>query len=628
MCGICGTAGFFDQALLLKMTRALVHRGPDSEGFYSDEKISLGVRRLRVIDLTTGDQPIHNEDETVWVVLNGEIYNYRQLKSELRLRGHAFYTNSDTEVIVHLYEEYGKDCVAYLDGMFVFAVWDKAENALLIARDRLGIKPLYYRYHDSRLVFSSELKSLIQDSGFSRNLDPAALAYFFGFLYIPSPLTIMRGIRKLPPAHTLTYKDGCIDIQRYWDLRLSVASNGKQVGFCEYIEKAQEFLSQAVKKRLISDVPLGAFLSGGIDSSAIVAMMRKVSSGPIKTFSIGYAEKYSDFNELDYAERVARQFETEHKTFIVEPDIIELLPKVVWCLDEPFADSSAVLNYLISREAKREVTVALSGIGGDEAFGGYPRYIGARLSFGYRRLPQSLRRALAKAAVFLPESAGSRNWGSWARRFLQGGILGGEEQYIMWMCFFDRNSLFALLSPAIRNELIGFDLMRVHRDFFDRCRGGNYLNRICYVDVQTYLVDDLLFLGDRTSMASSLEVRVPFCDHKLMEFAAAIPCQFKFKRFQLKGLLKAAFKDSLPAAILHKPKQGFMVPLARWLREDLREYVYDTLGKSSFKDTPYFDFGSVQKMLDSHMRGKANFSHQIWALLVFRTWCNLYRAGG
>ncbi len=627
MCGICGTAGFVDQALLEQMTGAMTHRGPDSDGFYLSEEVGLGMRRLRIIDLNTGDQPIHNEDSSIWLVFNGEIYNFQELRKNLEDKGHKFYTNSDTEAIVHLYEEYGDDCVSRLEGMFCFALWDTKQKKLFIARDRLGIKPLYYHFDSGRLRFASEMKSLVSDRSIPREVDPESVALFFSFMYVPAPRSIFKGIRKLPAASTLTFRNGDITISQYWDLSFEAKASAAPRSLNEYIEEARDVLAASVKKRLISDVPLGVFLSGGIDSSAIVAMMRQATDGEILSFSIGYGEKDASFNELDYAEIVAKRFNTKHQKFIVDPKIVELLPTVVWHLDEPFADSSSILNHLISREARKEITVALTGIGGDEVFGGYPRYIGARLSQTYEKTPGFVRKLLAGLSSLVPEGLSSRNVGGWVKRFLRGGVLSREDRYISWRQFFDKDRQDLLFAPEFSERLAGFDLREGHRKFFAQAGRADYLDRIFYTDIHAYLADDLLCLGDRMSMANSLEVRVPFCDHKLVEFCASVPYRVRYKGFRMKGLLKEALAGILPYEILHRPKKGFMVPVGRWIKEDLKDFIQDTLSEKKVSDMPFFNPSYVRNVLDSHFEGRANNAHQIWALLVFRLWYDAYCGG-
>ncbi|MFC1631617.1 asparagine synthase (glutamine-hydrolyzing) [Candidatus Omnitrophota bacterium] len=624
MCGICGTVGFVDRKLLERMTAVLTHRGPDADGFYIDDNAGLGVRRLRIIDLATGDQPIYNEDRSLCIVQNGEIYNYQELRAKLRAHGHRFTTQSDTEVILHLYEQYGRECLKQLEGMFAFAIWNTKNKELFIARDRLGIKPLYYHYQAGRLRFASELKAIIQDRSLAREVNPRALSYFFSFLYVPAPLTIFNGIFKLPPAHSLWFKNGDLKIEQYW--KLSFPENrAKSFREPEYLERTLELLQAAVKKRLISDVPLGAFLSGGIDSSAVVAMMRQASSGTIKTFSIGYAQKDdASYNELDYAKIVADRFATEHKTFIVEPKVIEILPKVIWHLDEPFADSSAILNFLISREARREVTVALSGTGGDEGFGGYPRYLGARLSEAYQQLPYFLRQGFKNTAGLIPESRASRNVGGWIKRFLRSGLLSAPDRYINWVSFFNPQMQKCLFSQAVQDQLQDFDARSLFRRNFAAAGVDSYLDQIFYLDLNTYLVDDLLFLGDRMSLASSLELRVPFCDYKLIEFSAQIPYSLKIRGLKIKSFLKKSLTGILPAEILTRRKQGFMVPLGDWLRRDLKSFTQEVLSTAAIKSRGYLDPEYVQSIIDAHFSGKRVYTHQIWALLCFELWARSY----
>ncbi|MCK5305940.1 MAG: asparagine synthase (glutamine-hydrolyzing) [Candidatus Omnitrophica bacterium] len=623
MCGICGIAGFLDKELLKKMTGALAHRGPDAEGFYTDSNLGLGVRRLKIIDLVTGDQPIHNEEQSLWIVYNGEIYNFKELRSQLEKSGHKFYTNSDTEVIIHLYESYGKDCVHKLEGMFAFAIWDKKKKELFIARDRLGVKPLYYHYKDGNLRFASEIKSIIQDNKLSRTINPAALAYFFSFLYIPSPLSIFEDISKLPAGHTLSFKDGKLEIKQYWNLEFK--DRQKVHTERDYIQAVRELLKESVKKRLISDVPMGVFLSGGIDSSAIVAMMRQITPGVIKTFSIGYGAKDKTYNELDYSQIVADRFNTEHHKFIVEPKITEILPEVVWHMDEPFADSSAIPTFLIAREARQKITTALTGTGGDEVFGGYPRYIGARLSLAYEKLPYFLRKAImVGSGPFIKESLKSKNVSGWIKRFLEGGMLKDEERYISWMRCFDRNEEMDLFSDKFKEKLVNFDTTAIHKSCFSKSAASDFLDKIFYVDLNTYLVDDLLNMGDRMSMANSIEVRAPFCDHKLVELLATIPYQTKFSNFKLKGLLKKSLRGILPDIIIDRNKQGFMVPMGRWIKEDLKDYTLDILNRKSVEKRGIFNYSFIRELLDNHFKGRKVSTHHIYALLVLELWFREY----
>ena len=608
--------GFADQDLLKKMCSIMSHRGPDDEGYFINRDVGLGMRRLSIIDLKTGHQPIHNEDESVWVVLNGEIYNYKELTYELQAKGHRFYTNSDIEVLVHLYEDLKQDCVHKLRGMFAFAVWDKREERLFLARDRLGIKPLYYTYRDNRLLFASEIKALLEDKGISRRIDTLALDYYLTFLYIPAPLTMFKGINKLMPGHSLSFKNGDLNIKRYWKLNFPKA---KKASMSFYKESIIDVLKETVKSHLVSDVPLGVFLSGGIDSSTIVALMHQLGVDCIRTFSIGYEGKYASYNELEYSRLVAKRFNTQHQEFIIKPDIIKILPTVVRYLDEPFADSSALLTYFISKEARQYVKVALSGIGGDEVFGGYPRYTGAIVSSYYERLPFTLRKLLKYSSFWIKSSSKGRNISGRVKRYLEAGLLMPPERYLAWISFFDNQTKAKLYNPDIKQDIQGREGY-IHLNYFKEINSQDYLNRIVYMDINTYLPDDLLTMADRMSMANSLELRVPFCDHKLMESCFAIPYQLKIKGLRLKDLLKKTLEGILPQEILNKPKQGFMVPLGGWLREDLKPYVLEMLSHENIKKRGYFNSDYIREILNKHFSGRENFTHQIWALLVLEVW--------
>ena len=616
MCGICGVVGSPDQDLLKKMCGIMKHRGPDDEGYFIDKDIGLGIRRLSIIDLETGHQPIYNEDRTVIVVLNGEIYNYKELAYELKAKGHRFYTNSDTEVLVHLYEDLKEDCLDKLRGMFAFAIWDKDEEKLFLARDRLGIKPLYYTYQDNVFLFASEIKALLEDGRLPRSINILALDYYLSFLYIPAPMTIFKGINKLTHGHYLTLKKGNLNVKHYWRLNFT-QDKQRSVGF--YKDKIISSLKEAIKSHLVSDVPLGVFLSGGIDSSAIVALMHQLGAGSIKTFSIGYEESFASYNELEYSRLIAKRFNTQHQEFIVKPDIREIIPAVVRYLDEPFADSSAILNYLISKEASQHVKVALSGIGGDEVFGGYPRYIGADISSYYDKLPYLLRHLLQYGSSYIKSTSLARDTSGRLKRFLQAGLLTPQERYLAWITYFDYQMKDEIYNPDIKQE-IKQKKECLHLKYFQEIINQDYLSRVVYVDINTYLPDDLLIMADRMSMANSLELRVPFCDHRLMDSCFAIPYQLKLKGLRLKGLFKESLKNILPQEIINKPKQGFMIPLADWLREDLKTYVSQILSKENIKKRGYFNPDYVEKILKMHFTKEAVLTHQIWSLLVLELW--------
>jgi asparagine synthase (glutamine-hydrolysing) len=621
MCGICGTLGYNDPGLLKRMCDVMPHRGPDEEGYFTEENIGLGIRRLKIIDLATGSQPIHNEDKSLWVVLNGEVYNFKQLRGELIRKGHVFYTQSDTEVIVHLYEEYKEDCVSRLDGMFSFALWDKAQQKLVIARDRVGVKPFYYAQQNNTLIFASELKALLECPALSRQIDPQAVDYFMSFLYIPAPYSIFKGIKKLLAGHMLVCQGRQIEIKKYWDLAI-VKQTGKPESF--YAESLRSGLEDAVKSRLISDVPLGVFLSSGMDSSTIVALIAKLTGQKVKTFTIGYSPEHSSFNELEPSRAVARYFGTEHHEFIVQPDILDILPKLVWHMDEPFADSSAIPTFLVSQLARQHITVALSGIGGDELFAGYPRYLGASIAGYYQRLPMALRRLFAGVLSGLPESTGSANTSGRLKRFSRGALMPLDRMYLSWVSVMSGEQKDNLYSRQFQEELKGRSPTAIHLDYLNSVNTADFLDRALYLDTKTYLTDDLLFMGDKMSMAHSLELREPLCDHRLLELSASIPYGLKIKGFNLKYLMKEAVKDILPAQVLKAGKHGFMIPIGSWLKKELKPLTMELLSEPNIKRRGYFNYERVRGLLDRHYQGKQNLDDLIWALLILEIWHQVY----
>ena len=636
MCGICGFVGLHDEPLLRRMTRRLVHRGPDDEGFFLDGKdgatgVGLGMRRLSIIDLDGGRQPIANEDRTVRVVFNGEIYNYRELREALLAKGHAFSTQSDTEVIVHLYEEHGEACVERLQGMFAFALWDASREQLLLARDRLGIKPLYYAVRHGALVFASELKALLEYDGIRKIIDPRALARFLTFLYIPSPDTIFAGIRKLPPAHVLRFRNGEATLHPYWTLSFPDRERRREAERKSpdtYCDELRRLMAEVVQAHLMSDVPLGLFLSGGLDSGSIAAIMARQSAGPVQTFSIGYGDEHASYDELKATRVMARHIGSNHHEEIVTPDVMELLPKLVWHLDEPFADSSLIPTYLVSVSARRHVTVALTGIGGDELFGGYPRYLGARLASGYERLPVALRRAAGSVIGWLPESTGSQNVSGRIKRFVASGLLPPRERYLSWISHYNRSGLEALLTPSLRSAVGDVDVLwDAHRKWYDHAGASTELERLFATDTRGYLADDLLMMGDKMSMAASLELRVPYCDHRLIEYAASIPGEFKVRGLTLKALFRSAIRGLIPREILHRGKQGFMVPIASWLNKELKPLVNELLSESAIDKRGYFNSASIRRLLEEHESGRRNCADQLFALLVLELWHRIYIDG-
>ncbi len=627
MCGIAGIAGRSDPSLVAQMCQSMRHRGPDDQGIFDDDQVTLGMRRLAVIDLAGGRQPVHNEDESIWLVFNGEIYNYRELRAELMARGHRFYTAGDTEVIVHLYEEWGEACLEHLRGMFAIALWDRKRESLFLARDRLGIKPLVYTFDGHRLLFASEIRTLVDADESLNVFNPRALQYFLTYLYVPAPLSMFQSVRKLPPGHSLTYRRGDIRVRHYWNLNDAVqAGRGmERLSETDCLDRIRTLLRNAVRMRLISDVPLGVFLSGGLDSATLVALMSELGSGPVKTFSMGYGEADASFNELADARRVADAFGTDHREFTLTPDVVALLPDIVNATGEPFGDSSAIPTYLISRETRKHVTVALSGIGGDEVFAGYPRYLGARLSEMYAALPYWVRRrALLPLLSRMPESTKSRNIGGWVRRFAAGGVSDPFDRYLQWISFCGPRIRQRLYDDAFRESLGKVDVAEYHRPPFAHDGNADYVSRIIAVDLQTYLPDDLLVMGDTLGMAHSLEIRVPFCDHKLVEFTASLPTSLRMKQYRLKYLLRKMAKDLLPPHILRKKKQGFMVPIGAWFRGELRPYLLEMLLSERAAARGIFKPAEVARLVQEHTDGSRVWTHQLWALLTFETWCRLF----
>ena len=620
MCGIVGKfvppgRGSVDRRVLERMCAALEHRGPDSRGLFHEPQVGLGIQRLRVVDLVTGDQPIYSEDGSVVVVLNGEIYNFRELREELRARGHRFATAGDTEVIVHLYEEHGVDCVRHLHGMFAFAIWDKRRHRLLLARDRIGKKPLFYTIRQGGVCFSSELRSLMEDHDIPRVVDPRAVDCFLASGYVPSPLSIFKDVRKLPPAHTLVLEDGKVSIDRYW--RLDFSRKLEVADPRELHEPIREHLSAATRRRMIADVPLGAFLSGGIDSSAVVGAMAQESSAPVKTFSIGFESEA--FDELQYARQIAELFGTEHTEFVVRPDAIEIVPKIVRHYGEPFADPSAIPCFYLSELTRSQVTVALNGDGGDEAFGGYTRYVANRLGARLDRIPAPLRRAIAAQAGRL-DGGDIASFSNKARRLMEGlplGPLGRYEQYMARLDTAGRSRLYtdefaAVVASSPDPEIIA----RAWRD----ASGDDVIDVMLEVESNTFLPGDLIPKIDIATMAYALEARSPLLDHQVLEFAASIPAELKVHGREKKWIFREALRGWIPDDILDRPKQGFTVPIGEWFRNDLRGMVRDVLLDPNTLDRGYFRPDTVRSMLDRQAAGADVENMPLWSLFMFELW--------
>ncbi len=626
---MCGIAGFMDgrgldpgaAVLLKRMTDVIIHRGPDDEGFYLDGQAALGMRRLSIIDLTTGHQPIHNEDKTVWIVFNGEIYNFPEIKKDLLARGHKFITNSDTEVIVHLYEDRGEKFVHALNGMFALALWDVRRRRLVLARDRLGVKPLHYRLDGSRLYFASEIKSLLE-APLPREIDLESLAQFFTFEYVPAPRSIFLGIRKLLPGHILVFEDGRAVDKPYWDVHYA-ESDIKPRPEADYIEEIGSRLKESVRRRLISDVPLGVFLSGGIDSSAVTALMSEVAGAGLKTFSIGFKEK--SFDELEFARIVAQKFGTDHREFIVTPaEVGELVPTLTGFLDEPLADASVIPTYVISKLARKYVTVALAGDGGDELFGGYDTYKAFRAARWFRRVPGVIRRSLIRPIIqALPASAKRLSFEFKAKKFISGVEYPPEISNFIWWGAYSPETRERLLTATVRSALREDPFAPIAFHTANN-RAVDPLDRIAYLDLKLYLQDDLLPKVDRMSMAASLEIRAPFLDYTFVEFAATIPSALKLKGLQSKYILKKALASRLPAEILTKKKIGFDIPLGVWMREDLKGFVLESLAPERLRRHGYFDEAFVAGVLREHFAGSHNHRQLLWPLIIFQNWYDRY----
>jgi asparagine synthase (glutamine-hydrolysing) len=629
MCGICGVAfnssQKADSHLLQRMCRTIVHRGPDDEGIFVDGRAGIGMRRLSIIDLQTGQQPQFNETGDFAIVFNGEIYNFQELRRTLQQKGHTFCTNSDTETILHAYEEYGEKCLQYLNGMFGFAIYDKQSGSFFLARDRIGIKPLYYYFDEKIFAFGSEIKPILEVEGTDRTVDTEALNLFLTFEYIPAPRSIFKFIRKVPPGHYLIYRPHQIEVKKYWDVELDGPKYRNEE---EYAEELRGLLQDSVRLRLISDVPLGAFLSGGIDSSTVVALMAQVMDRPVKTFSIGFEDQ--SYNELNYARLIAKRFQTEHTEFIIRPDAIELVEKLVYHLDEPLGDFSIFPTYLVSKMARDHVTVILSGDGGDELFGGYETYIADRLVRKYGIAGQVFRRkTVQKLVLALPPQKQKKGLINKLRRFAEGMQYPEDLQHVRWMIFLSDPDRMRLFSDDLKAELNGTVPYQFIREYFNRAHARlDLLNQQNFVDLKTYLVDDILVKVDRMSMATSLEARVPFLDHRVVQKAFEIPGDWKIRGKDTKYILKKAMRDLLPREILYRDKQGFSIPIKNWIREELREMMLDVLNERKLAQQGYFNPAYVNRLIEEHLSGKENHSHRLWALMMFELWCEKFLSNG
>ena len=624
MCGIAGIVRNdgrpIDEQLLSRMCNAIRHRGPDDDGFYINGSVGLGMRRLAIIDLKGGAQPIHNQDRSSWIVFNGEIYNYLELREKLEKLGHTFYTNSDTEAIVHAYDQFGTDCPKHLRGMFAFAIWNERTQELFLARDRVGKKPLLYSHVNGQLIFGSEFSALLLHPDVSREVQPEALDYYLSFMCIPAPLTAYRAIRKLEPGHWLRWRKGEIELQRYWqpDFTKKIKLDEEEAG-----ERTVEILRDAVRVRLMSEVPLGAFLSGGIDSSAVVALMSQESSDRVKTFSIGFEEQ--DFSELHHARRIAEHVGADHHEFIVRPDAVEILPLLVEHYGEPYADSSAIPTYYVARETRKHVTVALNGDGGDESFAGYERYIAMGLTERYRRVPSFLRESVIKETVnLIPSSPMKRSRVKSAKRLLEVVSLPRVERYTHWVSVFNEQTKQPLYSDFFRQQTAEADATGLLAEWFKRANGIGVVDAMLLTDQMTYLPNDLLVKVDIATMAVSLEARSPFLDHHVIEFAASLPQTLKLRRLTTKYLLKKVLRKLLPSENLNRRKMGFGVPIGHWFRGKMQPFLREVVLSEKALRRGLFKPEAVRQLVELHTRGERDYSHQLWTLLMLELWFNRF----
>jgi len=633
MCGIYGVLNFDRpeqpaDAILAAMGGVITHRGPDDFGQYRGRGVGLGMRRLSIIDVSGGHQPLSNEDESIWIVLNGEIYNFQSLRNELEAKGHIFRTRTDTEVIVHLYEQEGLEFLKRLRGMFGLAIWDAKRERLVLGRDRIGEKPLFVRREPGRLLFASELKSILQVEDVPRRLNRAALEEYLALGYVPSPLCLLEGMEKLPAGHYLVAEKGRTEIREYWDVPFGQPEKHSEE---EWIEQIRAKIHETVRMQLVSDVPLGAFLSGGLDSSTIVAVMAGLTGRPVKTYSIGYKGEHSYYNELPYASVVAKAFDTDHHEIVVQPAVSELLPKLVWHLDEPVADSACLTTYLVSKLARESVTVILSGVGGDELFGGYRRYLGNSLMRYYSLLPGLVRRKWLPALLDrIPQDRHStwKDYARYAAAFVKSAELEPASRYMGYVTLF---------APQVQHELLQRGTAAGSRDsnltaaalqeFFARCTDPDGLNRILYADLKTSLPDDLLAMTDRMSMAASIECRAPLVDYELVELMARMPSSFKVRGFAMKYLMKKAVAPWLPPEILKRKKRGFGAPIGAWLRKDLQPMVSELLSEDQIRRRGLFHWPAIQRLISDHAAERTDHTDHLLALVMLELWCQIVLDG-
>ena len=645
MCGISGLANCGDRATLQRMTDVQAHRGPDDSGtwdmrFPDGSYAGLGSRRLAIVDLSRdGHMPMCNPDRTLWITYNGEIYNFAVLRAELQSKGHHFVSNTDTEVVLHLYEEEGPDSVQRLNGMFAFAICDLrgASPALFLARDHFGVKPLYYSQRGSALAFASEVKALLQVPGIAAEMDAEALHQYLTFLWVPDPKTMFRGIYKLPAGHHAFWQRGELKITRYWDLQFPSAHSIFSKSEAELAEEVRERFRNSVKSQMVSDVPIGAFLSAGLDSSSIVAMMAAETQAPVRTYTVTFPEKYrvgeNTLDDPEVATRFARALGVENQRIVVEPDVAALLPGLVWHMDEPTADPAIITAYLVCREARKESTVLLSGVGGDELFAGYRKHVAHRWADAYGRLPFALRRFLQRTVDSAPTMRGTFLKGQirLLKKMGRSASLGPVDRFIMNCTYLDDAQKETFYNPAVARRAAGFDSSESHRTVFERVRDADFLNQMLYVDSKIFMASLNLTYNDKMSMASSVEVRVPFLDRELAEFVAQnVPPGMKLKGFfrpRTKSILREAMKTTLPKEVLRQPKAGFAAPIDYWLANDLKEMADDLLSTERIRDRGLFQPHAVRQLLNEYGAGKHDWSMQIWQMITLELWMQTFLDG-
>lgn len=630
MCGICGVVGRADEPLIQRMMDRLVHRGPDDQGVYigetaGGERVGLGHLRLSIIDLSSaGREPMPDAAEELWLTYNGEIYNFKELRAELEAKGHRFRSNTDAEVLLYAYREWGADCLRRLNGMFAFGIWDRRNESLFLARDRLGIKPLYWAQTPVGFAFASEIKALLAIPGFETEPDPEALDQFLTFLWVPDPGTAFRGVHKLPPGHHLTLRNGALTIAGYWDLVFDEDNTASEE---EWIDKLRAQIGRSVRGQLASDVPLGAFLSGGLDSSTVVALMSGGAADPPVTFTCGFKPEDLRYDILEddvkFARLVGRRFSTDYHEEFLEPDVVDLLPKLVYHMDEPIADPAIITSYLVCRAARSRLTVLLSGMGGDEVFAGYPRHAAVRVADVYNLIPEFISRPVVGA---LPGARPGRLTALFrnTKKLARSAALPQRERYLGFGTYFTQAEKGELYSPAFRDATRGFDPYSAHNAYFDRVSSQDFVNQMLYVDMKTYLPCLNLTYTDKTSMAASTEVRVPLLDHELVELAARVPARLKLKGLNGKYILKRAAEAWLPREVINRRKAGFSAPIRAWLARDLKGLVDEMLSEKRIRARGYFDPAYVRRMIQENASGREDNNLKLFQLLTLEYWHEVF----